>query len=573
MIDESWSRISVLPLTARPPAASGTSPVPRSKRWRPGSAATRLVLLAAVALLLALRPTAAGAAAIAVDNGAVAIAADGQCSLSEAIINANDGAIHADCAPGDPAGADTIVLPRAGLFTLTAPLGEDVEGDRVGLPMVTTDVTIEGNYSAIRRPATAEPFRLMAVTETGRLMLLGTILGGGLTGAGDGAGIRSLGTLVVVDSTFRNNDSRFGLEGGAIAADGAVTIMDSRFEDNSSSWGGAISAGPSSRLFVSGSDFRSQDGSALSSAGEVEIVDSVFEGNAGAMDFSEAQVTITRCLIEGNSGGGGIRGVDSTILVTDSTISQNRAATGLEVLGGGGIWGLRSQITVRRSTLNDNWAETNGGGVMVDGGELVLEDSTVTGNEAAVFNSGGGGIASLNGARVTLVNITVAHNVALGSGGGIWVSSDGFVDPGPLTLTRTIVTGNAAPAGVQVHAIGADVAADNYNLFGADGQAGVAGFTPGPTDIVPAAGVTVDEIIAAALADNGGPTQTLSPTDGSPAIDAAPSADCAGRTDQRGAPRNADGDDSPSGSECDIGAVEFTGGPWRWEVRLPLVRR
>jgi hypothetical protein len=64
------------------------------------------------------------------------------------------------------------------------------------------------------------------------------------------------------------------------------------------------------------------------------------------------------------------------------------------------------------------------------------------------------------------------------------------------------------------------VLADNHNLFGADGNAGVEGFTPGPADIVPPAGVLLPDILNPTLAFNGGPTQTHALVPGSPAIDA-----------------------------------------------------
>src|SRR6202008_3953207 len=52
------------------------------------------------------------------------------------------------------------------------------------------------------------------------------------------------------------------------------------------------------------------------------------------------------------------------------------------------------------------------------------------------------------------------------------------------------------------------------------------------------------------LANDGGPTETMMPTAGSPAIDAGTNATCASH-DQRGGARPA-----PGGGSCDIGAVE-----------------
>jgi hypothetical protein len=92
------------------------------RRWRRRIAHKAVVTLAGAALLLALgRGPAIHAAAINVDDGQVAVADDGFCSLPEAIVSAND-----DDAPFDSAGEcedgsgdDLINLPANGNFTLT----------------------------------------------------------------------------------------------------------------------------------------------------------------------------------------------------------------------------------------------------------------------------------------------------------------------------------------------------------------------------------------------------------------------------------------------------------------------
>jgi hypothetical protein len=74
-------------------------------------------------------------------------------------------------------------------------------------------------------------------------------------------------------------------------------------------------------------------------------------------------------------------------------------------------------------------------------------------------------------------------------------------------------------------------------------------------------GDDVDPLLSSeGLVNNGGPTETLALTQGSPAIDAIPLADCTDQasppnriiTDQRGALRPAAGE-----VQCDIGAYEF----------------
>jgi hypothetical protein len=92
-------------------------------------------------------------------------------------------------------------------------------------------------------------------------------------------------------------------------------------------------------------------------------------------------------------------------------------------------------------------------------------------------------------------------------------------------------------------------ASDNFNVFGTNGDAGLVGFTPGPTDIVPS--VAISDILAP-LGDNGGPTLTHALVAGGPAVDAVPTSEpnCVGTNDQRGLPR-------PAGSGCDVGSVEI----------------
>jgi hypothetical protein len=104
-------------------------------------------------LVLLLTASSAQAANITVANGEVAVAANGKCSLIEAINNANNtnnGRPHADCAAGNPNGADTINLPNNGNFVLTAPAVVAQRIGAIGLPWISSQVTINGNGSTIR---------------------------------------------------------------------------------------------------------------------------------------------------------------------------------------------------------------------------------------------------------------------------------------------------------------------------------------------------------------------------------------------------------------------------------------
>jgi hypothetical protein len=153
---------------------------------------------------------------------------------------------------------------------------------------------------------------------------------------------------------------------------------------------------------------------------------------------------------------------------------------------------------------------------------------------------------------LTVSNSTISGNTARSGGGLINRASSYYGIPyfgySKVTLNRTLISGNKADYDSQI-SNNDDFTADNFNLFGSDGDPGVTGFTPGLTDIVPAPGVRVGNIIGL-LRNNGGPTQTHALKRGSPALDVIPSTDasCTGK-DQRGV-------DRPQGIGCDIGAFE-----------------
>ena len=191
--------------------------------------------VAGAALLLALAHGVGHAATITVTTNIPAInAADGKCSLIEAIENANAEALprpHTDCAAGD-AGADIIVLPKA-----THALGA-VNNDTfyaTGLPVITSEITIEGHDAKITRKASAPRFRLLAVSATGDLTLKDVTLSGG-DAEGYGGAIHNEGTLTIQNSTVSGNDAGF-IGGGISNYLGTITIDHSTISGNTAGKG------------------------------------------------------------------------------------------------------------------------------------------------------------------------------------------------------------------------------------------------------------------------------------------------------------------------------------------------
>ena len=114
------------------------------------------------------------------------------------------------------------------------------------------------------------------------------------------------------------------------------------------------------------------------------------------------------------------------------------------------------------------------------GGTLTIENSTISGNTT---NFWGGGVFNQDG-RLTIANSTISGNRA-GEGGGV-SNAFGLVFgySATLILNNSLIAGNQAGVGPEIWN-NSIVNANNFNLFGANGNAGVSGFTPGPTDIVP----------------------------------------------------------------------------------------
>jgi hypothetical protein len=160
--------------------------------------------LAGAALLLALGQGVATAATITVTTNNPNIISDGQCSLIEAIVNANnDAATHANCAAGS--GADTIAMPANANVTLTN-VSDNTYGP-TGLPLITSRITIEGNGAVIARQGSAAAFGLMAVNYAGDLTLQSVTLSGG--SSSEGGGVINRGNLTIEDSTISGNTADF----------------------------------------------------------------------------------------------------------------------------------------------------------------------------------------------------------------------------------------------------------------------------------------------------------------------------------------------------------------------------
>jgi hypothetical protein len=306
--------------------------------------------------------------------------------------------------------------------------------------------------------------------------------GGGGAGLGGAIFVRD-GALVAVNCVFDSNSAVGGVGagngqvgagvGGAVFSYGSSqsTFNASRLTRNTAGGGGAaynyggtmilqggtVVDGNTAAVFGRQSSGFYGGGLASEGAAATLVVnDSTVSNNraawrgggiyvlTGNLSMSNARVTDNECE---NNGGGGIAigtptpdgPVGGTATITGATVARNRSA-----FNGGGIWNYGA-LTVSRSLIADNEAGTSGGGIVAGAGTgmVTVVNSTLTGNRAG--GSGGGAWVDPQATGARFVNATIVRNDAdsdrnnFGDGGGI---STNFSGPANVSMSNTLVAGN-----------------------------------------------------------------------------------------------------------------------------------
>jgi hypothetical protein len=171
-------------------------------------------------------------------------------------------------------------------------------------------------------------------------------------------------------------------------------------------------------------------GGGVFNAGTLTISNSTFTGNnaifsGGGVDNFHGTLTISNSTFFGNSAmyGGGVGSSGGTVTISNSTFSTNSA---LGASGGGGVEDTNGNLTITNSTFSDN-AGIGAGGVKHDNGTVTITNSTFSGN----VGIGAGGVKNISGTTI-LRNTIVANNPGGNCGGTItdggnnlrWPSSD-----------------------------------------------------------------------------------------------------------------------------------------------------
>ena len=376
-------------------------------------------------------------------------------------------------------------------------------------------------------------------------------------GSGGGVVVTSnYSSATLLNDTFSNNSAPSGC--GFLLVTPTASISGVVAQKNTCTTlggGGEVSGGT---VTVSGSQFSNNTGGGLyaRAPNTITISNSQFTGNyiatyGGGFSSKNAKgISITGSTFSDNTaakGGGGVSIITPVgdVVISHSTIDSNQGvgAPTSKVSGGGLLFKGHTtsaiyNFGIEYSTISNNTAFSDGGVDIIAGDytAVSLIDSTIAGNVAT--NARGGGAISMNPPNtLTVESSTIAANTAQ-TDGGIFVSN--YV----ATFHDSIVAGNISTSPVT-GGPGLDVNGSftaNFSLFGVVEDGAITGDN-NLTGVDPKLGP---------LANYGGGIATMLPLTGSPAIDAGdPGYDTSTlpAVDERGLTRVV-------GTAIDIGAVE-----------------
>lgn len=263
--------------------------------------------------------------------------------------------------------AESLELSANCAYTLTTVNNTDSVLGTNGLPVITTDLTLNGNGATIERTDTAGTplFRLFQVNSGASLTLFDTTLSKGSV-LGDGGAVYSSGTLNLIRTTVSDNETHCDFSehvftsGGGIYNQGVLTVTASTLAGNrgagSSCEPGGQSAGGgianSGTLVVQRSTFVNNT-QHIASSGTMGVSNSTFALNPAAIQRGNAPAAPQLGTAISNSGTATLNNITLASTVPSSSILNN---------------GFGATLTLQNSLI---WAEGSSfgcSGTIVDGG-------------------------------------------------------------------------------------------------------------------------------------------------------------------------------------------------------------
>lgn len=480
----------------------------------------------------------------------------------------------------DPASGTS--CPSASSCSLRQAISQAVDGDTINVPsghytlnghelLINASISIDGagaSSTIIDGGGASRVFHVdeSAIQESSATLTLQnlTVTGGAVTrspaatnagGAGiqiDSSGGLHLTGVIVTGNSFTASTvgtNATGIGGAGVFSLSTVALTNSTITHNT--------------LTIDGAQGDSGGGGVLVTSGDLILAGSTISDNTA--NVTEDAGTF------GRDGGGGLYMVNGSndLIVEDSSVSQNTLtipttsmANGLDD-GGGGIYQQGVSILARDSTFSGNDADlrgdpaADGGGAVIDsGGGSAYTNSTFSGNSVqlteAVIEQGGGAIYYSDTGISSLANDTLAGNSVTSTAPIPGSMGANLYDEGTTILAAdSILSAGSSPAGNCAQNSGdpGTVVSDGYNIY--DDSANTCALH-GTGDQF------ATSLDLGALANNGGPADTIALKSGSPAINAGNPSGCtdafghALATDERGVARP-----QPAGGRCDVGAYEL----------------
>lgn len=372
-----------------------------------------------------------------------------------------------------------------------------------------------------------------------------------------GKGISAVSGQLTLKNCLVQNNSGYGAGGGlylSIPDGGVVTISNCIFDGNS------LLASP---------NYAQQGGGIYATTmgkASISISNSMFSNNTVAASGFGAS----------HGGGASFSGAGLSVTIDNTTFSGNTAAN----LGGAAYFGSTHTTTLTNSLFQNNvsgYSGTFAGGALNffntnSGTDYVIRKTTFS-NNSSTGGLGRGGILAANGnGSIDIDSSTFAGPTTttysvyfLGMTGVIKNSTFSTDRPVGISNTDTLLFSH------NTFSMGTSTALSFFSVVGPIQFFGNIFATSGAACAGPINAVShgynissdasctfmtgIGDLISttaslAALASNGGPTQTIAIGAGSAARDIIPSINCHLGVDQRGNPR-------PNGGSCDAGAYEY----------------
>lgn len=506
-------------------------------------------------------------------------------------------------------GPNTITLAANGVYTLNAPYSTTHSAGNVGLPPITSTITITGNGAKIERSSALNTLHFRIITVFGGSLTVNntriengyaheptaTPGDGNPRDNGGGIAVYENGSLTLENYTvIHNNRASDGGGGLHNSLNCLLTIRDSVISNNVA---GTVGGG----LFISHDttlnsvDFldnvaATEGGNLFLSTGNVTFNDGQLSGGqaqsgAGVALWVDTTLSLMNVIIDDNHAtqhGGGIYNNAGVLNASNTLISRNTTNTG----DGGGMYNNpSSMIALQYVSVYQNQAEDRGGGIYNEGNMTLTHTSTHYNKSTA----NGGGIDNYGSGVIKAHTVSISNNTAGNAGGG-------FGNSGQVSLTNATLSGNQAlqgtayyntsvgqtvinastlatdGVGTLVELLDAPITVKNSILSAPAGTAcgGTGSITSGNYNIVTDASCALaggnDAIVADAglvpLANNGGDMPTHALTASSPARDHVMASACTwdhdfdSNTAEIALTLDARGSARPFGNGCDSGAFE-----------------